>query len=86
MQVSIRFQLKIREGGHWFDKIYLTMLTSAPTGLGSAIMEQKEITLNVSDDVKKTAVEKVLNAYVEDVLTNEGEKINAWTVVSNPFC
>ena len=77
--------IKIREGGHWFDKIYLTMLTSAPTGLGSAIMEQKEITLNVSDDVKKTAVEKVLNAYVEDVLTNEGEKINAWTVVSNPF-
>ncbi len=77
--------IKIREGGHWFDKIYLTMLTSAPTGLGSAILEQKDVTLDVSDDVKKTAVEKVLNTYVEDVLTNEGEKINAWTVVSNPF-
>ena len=77
--------IKIREGGHWFDKIYLTMLTSAPTGLGSAVMEQKDVTLDVSDDVKKTAVEKVLNGYVEDVLTNEGEKINAWTVVSNPF-
>ncbi len=80
-----KFAACIRENGFKMDRFYFTMTTNIPSGVGSAAIAQKDVTLDVSDDVKKTAVEKVLNGYVEDVLTNEGEKINAWTVVSNPF-
>lgn len=77
--------IKIREGGHYFDKIYLTMLTSEPSGLGTAVIEQEEVTLEVSDDVRKTAVEKALTDYITNILTNLGDKINDWTVVKNPL-
>ncbi|MBL4561807.1 MAG: endo-1,4-beta-xylanase [Labilibaculum sp.] len=77
--------MKIREGDHHFDKIYLTMLTSEPSGLGTAVIEQEEVTLEVSDDVRKTAVEKALTDYITNILTNLGDKINDWTVVKNPF-
>jgi GH35 family endo-1,4-beta-xylanase len=61
------------------------MTTNEPSGLGSAAIAQNEVTLEVSDDVKKIAVESVLNDYVENVIINVGEKISAWTVVKNPF-
>lgn len=76
---------RIREGGHYFDKIYFTMLTSEPSGLGTAVIEQEEVTLEVSDDVRKFGVEYLLNDYVINILTNLSEKISAWTVVKNPF-
>ncbi len=77
--------LKIREGAHFFDKLYLTMTSNTPSGFGSAVISQEEVTLEISDDVKIKAIEKVLNDYVASVLTNVGDKISDWTVVSNPF-
>ena len=77
--------IKIREGGHYFDRMYLTMTSNIPTGFGSSVIAQKEVTLEVSDEEKTTAIEAVLNEYIENVLTNLNDRISAWTVVQQPF-
>lgn len=77
--------IRIREGGHYFDRMYFTMTTNVPSGMGSAAIAQKQVTLNVSDDVRTAAVEEALRNYVSTVITTLDEKINAWTVVKNPF-
>lgn len=77
--------IRIREGGHYFDKMYFTMTTNVPSGFGSAAIAQKEVTLNVSDDVRNDAVDYELKEYVKTVFANVGEDISAWTVVKNPF-
>lgn len=80
-----KISLKIREGDHHFDKIYLTMTNNEPSGLGSAVIAQEEVTLEISDAEKKGAIEKELNEYVTNVITNAGDNISAWTVVKNPL-
>ncbi|MDT0676543.1 endo-1,4-beta-xylanase [Autumnicola musiva] len=76
---------RIREGGHYFDRIYFTMTSNEPSGFGSPVISQSEVTLEVSDNVRITAVEKVLEDYVTHVLDSLGDNINAWTVVKDPF-
>ncbi len=76
---------KIREGGHLFDKIYLTMTSNRPTGLGSAAIAQEEVTLDVSDEEKQSAANSALSECITNVLTSLGDRISDWTVVKNPF-
>lgn len=74
-----------REDAAKLDRLYLTMTTNVPTGMGSAAIAQKEVTLNVSDDVRTAAVEEALRDYVSTVIANVGDKIDVWTIVKNPF-
>lgn len=77
--------IKIREGGHYFDRFYITMTSNVPSGLGSAAIAQSEVTLEVSEEVHKAAIEEVLENYIATVTTNLSDKIGAWTVVKDPF-
>ncbi|MBN2166306.1 MAG: endo-1,4-beta-xylanase [Marinilabiliaceae bacterium] len=80
-----KISIKIREGGHYFDKMYLTMTTNIPTDMGSSAIAQSEVSLNVSNDVKRAAVEKFFVDYVNNIISNLGNNIQDWTVVKNPF-
>lgn len=79
------FAACIRENGYKMDRFYFTLTSNVPSGTGAAAISQTEVTLLVSDDVKKLAVENALKKHIEIVLSNLGEKINAWTVVKTPL-
>ena len=76
---------KIREGGHFFDKIYFTMTSNEPSGFGSAALAQEEVTLDISQQEKKGAIETALSTHVSNVMTAMSDKIADWTVVEAPF-
>jgi endo-1,4-beta-xylanase len=76
--------IRIREGGHYHDRFYITLTTNEPSGFGSAAIAQEEVTLDVDDDVVKLAVAENLKVYVENVIDNL-DSIKAWTVVKDPY-
>ncbi|WP_417887551.1 endo-1,4-beta-xylanase [Zunongwangia sp.] len=79
------FAACIRENGFQMDRFYFTLTTNTPSGMGSPVIPQNEVTLDVSQDVKKNAVQKVLKNYITNVYDELGEKVDAWTVVKEPF-
>lgn len=79
------FSIKIREGGHYFDKLYLTMTTNVPTGFGSAAIAQKEITLDLTSEEKAKIIRENLKTWVSGVMTACKDNINAWDVVKEPM-
>ncbi len=79
------FAACIRENGYKLDRFYFTLSANEPTGKGSSVLTQEEVTLEVAEELKKMAVDEALGEYVTNVLSETGDKISAWTIVSNPF-
>ncbi|WP_347840143.1 endo-1,4-beta-xylanase [uncultured Draconibacterium sp.] len=76
---------KIRESGHYFDKIYITMTVNEPTGLGTAAIAQEEVLLDVSKEEKQQIIGEALNSWVSGVVNACKDNITAWDVVKNPM-
>ncbi len=76
---------KIRESGHYFDKIYITMTVNEPTGLGSAAIAQKEVNLDLTNEDKAKIIRKSMKTWISGALNTCKDEINAWTVVKEPM-
>ncbi|MFC6859945.1 endo-1,4-beta-xylanase [Zunongwangia atlantica] len=79
------FAASIRENGFQIDRFYFTLTSNTPSGVGSPAISQSEVRLDVSEDVKKNAVQRVLKEYITNVYDELGDKVDAWTVVKEPF-
>ncbi|WP_340110720.1 endo-1,4-beta-xylanase [Maribellus mangrovi] len=76
---------KIRESGHYFDKIYITMTTNEPTGLGTAAIAQEEVNLDLTSQEKAKIVRGSLETWISGVLNACKVGVDAWTVVKDPM-
>ncbi|WP_297098594.1 endo-1,4-beta-xylanase [uncultured Draconibacterium sp.] len=76
---------KIRESGHYFDRIYITMTMNEPSGLGSAAIAQEEVNLDLTNEEKAKIIRGSLQSWISGVLNACKDGINAWTVVKEPM-
>ena len=76
---------KIRESGHYFDRIYITMTMNEPSGLGSAAIAQEEVNLDLTSVEKAKIIRGSLETWISGVLNACKDDVNAWTVVKEPM-
>lgn len=74
----------IRENGKWMDKLYFTMTSNVPTGIGSVAIPQDEYTLEVSHDVKSAAIAAEMVNYISSLFSHLN-RVAAWSVVGEPL-